>query len=73
MQGSATVTNNFCTGPRPYTVYFDLVFDQAFSSPQVIDNGNLPNVVFLTFDTTTTRSCSKVAISWVSAANAAAT
>ncbi|HWZ91178.1 MAG TPA: hypothetical protein VNW92_20095, partial [Polyangiaceae bacterium] len=37
VQGSATVSNNFCGTQSPYTVYFDLVFDQAFSNPQIIN------------------------------------
>ncbi len=75
VQGSATISNNFCGTQSPYTVYFDLVFDQAFSNHQIINKqgGNAPNVVFLTFDTTTTQVVqAKVAISWISVANAAA-
>lgn len=74
VQGSATVSSNFCGYQTPYTVYFDLVFDQAFANPETIDSdGGIPDVIFLTFDTTTTQVVqAKVAISWVSVANAVA-
>ena len=74
IQGSTTNGANFCTYTSPYTVYFDIVFDQPFTV-QTINNaaGTAKSVVFLTFDTTTTQVVqAKVAISFVSVASAAA-
>ena len=75
VQGSTTETSGFCGVSNSPTVYFDIVFDQAFTASQIIKDsaGTLDSVVFLTFDTTTTEIVqAKVAISFISAANAAA-
>jgi predicted alpha-1,2-mannosidase len=58
---------------QQYTVHFDLVFSQPFTASQVItESGQAdPAAVFLTFNTTTDPVISaKVAISYVSTANA---
>jgi predicted alpha-1,2-mannosidase len=74
VQGSTT-SGHFCGDPNDqYTVYFDIVFDQPFTASQILNNsaGTMKSVVFLTFDTTKTQVVqAKVAISFVSAANAA--
>ena len=76
--GSVT-TGHFCGETdnggqeQDYTVYFDLVFSQPFTASQVItESGKAdPAAVFLTFDTTSDPVIdAKVAISYVSAANA---
>jgi predicted alpha-1,2-mannosidase len=73
VQGSTT-SGHFCGASDQYTVYFDIVFDHPFTGAQVLNNaaGSMKNVVFLTFDTTQTQVVqAKVAISFVSVANAA--
>jgi len=78
VQGSAT-SGNFCKettaqyGQQRYTVYFDIVFDRAFSSSRVTTTGRgtAPSTVFLRFNTTSNRVIgAKVAISYVGVANA---
>ncbi|HWG62474.1 MAG TPA: GH92 family glycosyl hydrolase [Streptosporangiaceae bacterium] len=78
VSGSAT-SGNFCGETnndgqvQQYTVHFDLVFSQPFTASQVITQPGQsnPDAVFLTFDTTSNPVVSaKVAISYVSAANA---
>ncbi len=70
VSGSAT-SGGFCGNSDTYTVYFDVVFDQAFASNPPIQSG--PNTVFLSFNTTGNRVVqAKVGISFVSVANARA-
>jgi predicted alpha-1,2-mannosidase len=58
-------------GRQDYRVYFDLVFSRHFTKSQVITNSNGTDAVFLTFDTHSNRIIeAKVAISYVSTANA---
>jgi predicted alpha-1,2-mannosidase len=72
----STVSGGFCGAADRYTVYFDIVFDRPFTASQIVDttaaNGeSLPNVVFLTFDTTTNSVLqAKVGVSFVSVQNA---
>ncbi len=76
--GSDT-SGNFCGETnndgqvQQYTVHFDIVFSQPFTSSQVItaSGQTTPRAVFLTFDTTANPVIdAKVAISYVSTANA---
>jgi predicted alpha-1,2-mannosidase len=79
IQGSAT-SGNFCNeyptngfGPQKYTVHFDIFFSQPFTRSHKITlpGRKDPNSLFLTFNTTKNRLIdAKVAISYVSAANA---
>jgi predicted alpha-1,2-mannosidase len=78
VMGSDT-SGNFCgetnNGGQPqlYTVYFDIVFSQAFTASHVITNSGQtdPAAVFLTFNTTSNPVIeAKVGISYVSTANA---
>lgn len=58
-----------------YTVYFDITFSQPFTQSQVVTQPGQtdPDSVFLTFDTTASPTINaKVAISYVSTANAKA-
>ena len=74
VSGSAT-SGYFCGATDQYVVYFDIIFDQPFTASQIVNEGSstTPNVVFLTFNTTTTQVVqAKVAISFVSVANAKA-
>jgi predicted alpha-1,2-mannosidase len=60
-------------GRQDYTVHFDIVFSRPFTSHKIITEPGRkdPNSVFLTFNTTANRLIdAKVAISYVSAANA---
>ncbi len=71
----STTSGHFCGAGDQYTVYFDVVFDQPFTASQIItaSGGKSPSAVFLTFDTTKTQVLqAKVAISFVSVANAKA-
>ncbi|HJQ44206.1 MAG TPA: GH92 family glycosyl hydrolase, partial [Jatrophihabitantaceae bacterium] len=75
VQGSET-SGHFCgegsnSGQQQvYTVHFDISFDQPFTA-QTIPGDNGPNAVYLTFDTTSTRTVqAKLGISYVSDANA---
>jgi predicted alpha-1,2-mannosidase len=73
VQGSTT-SGFFCGAGDQYTLYFDIVFDQPFTSSSILKagGGTLDGVVFLTFDSSTHPIVqAKVGISWVSAANAA--
>jgi predicted alpha-1,2-mannosidase len=70
--GSET-SGGFCGDSTPYTVYFDIVFDQPFTASQVVtESGQTnPDSVFLTFDTSSVQTLqAKVGISYVSTANA---
>ncbi|HWG62473.1 MAG TPA: GH92 family glycosyl hydrolase [Streptosporangiaceae bacterium] len=78
--GSAT-TGNFCKEtsssnnglPALYTVHFDIVFSRSFTASKVVTQPGQshPDVVFLTFNTTSNPVIdAKVAISYVSRANA---
>ncbi|HWF80061.1 MAG TPA: GH92 family glycosyl hydrolase [Streptosporangiaceae bacterium] len=61
-------------GPQRYTIYFDIVFSQPFTGKRIITEPGQadPNSVFLTFNTTASpKIVAKVAISYVSEANAA--
>jgi predicted alpha-1,2-mannosidase len=73
------VSGNFCGETnndgqtQEYTLHFDLVFSQPFTSSQIItESGQTdPAAAFLTFDTTSNPVIdAKVAISYVSTANA---
>jgi predicted alpha-1,2-mannosidase len=56
---------------QEYTVHFDIVFDQPFTSSQILTGTSGPSAVFLTFDTSTDQTVqAKVATSYVSDANA---
>jgi predicted alpha-1,2-mannosidase len=71
----STTSGHFCGAGDQYTVYFDIVFDQPFTASQIItaSGGKSPSAVFLTFDTTAKQVLqAKVAISFVSVANARA-
>jgi predicted alpha-1,2-mannosidase len=69
--GSVT-SGHFCGASDVYTVFFDLIFDQPFTASQVIHaTSGLPDVMFLTFDTTAHPVVqAKVGISFVSVENA---
>jgi predicted alpha-1,2-mannosidase len=71
ISGSVT-SGHFCGAGDVYTVFFDLIFDQAFTASQVINaSSGMPSAVFLTFDTTThPKLQAKAGISFVSVANA---
>ncbi len=77
VSGSET-SGHFCgevvnDGQRQeYTVHFDIIFDQPFSSSKIIDGSDgTPTAVYLTFDTTSNRVVqAKVGISYVSEGNA---
>jgi predicted alpha-1,2-mannosidase len=79
VQGFAT-SGNFCNeyqgngyGRQDYTVRFDIIFSRPFTRHRIITESGRsnPNSVFLTFNTTANRLIdAKVAISYVSAANA---
>jgi predicted alpha-1,2-mannosidase len=71
--GGFCYENSANVGPQKYTVYFDIVFSQPFTKSRVItESGQAdPNSVFLTFNTTSSQQIlAKVAISYVSAADA---
>src|SRR3984957_9199325 len=78
VSGSET-TGGFCNetsknGPQDYTIYFDIVFSEPFTSSKVItEKGQAdPDAAFLTFNTSADNSIlAKVGISYVSARNAA--
>jgi predicted alpha-1,2-mannosidase len=73
VQGSAT-SGGFCGDSTPYTVYFDITFDQPFTASQIVTESGQPgpNSVFLTFDASSNQVVqAKVGISYVSAADAA--
>ncbi|GAA2193687.1 lectin [Micromonospora lupini] len=58
----------FCGRPGTYTLYYDVLFDRAFSA-----NGTFPGGASLTFDATANRRVqAKVGLSFVSTTNAAA-
>ncbi|MBS2536321.1 GH92 family glycosyl hydrolase [Catenulispora sp. NF23] len=69
-------SGGFCTQPGPYTLHFDMVFDQPFTAASqiVTESGQPgPNSVFLQFDASVHQVVqAKVGISFVSAANASA-
>jgi len=86
VQGSLT-SGNFCNeyagngfGPQTYTLFFDITFNKPFATmPRVLPGpgGVGASAVFLTFNTNSATAASrvieaKVAISYVSAANAQA-
>ncbi len=73
VNGSAQ-SGSFCNdGGEKYTVYFDIIFDQPFTASQILGGQSSPGEVFLTFDTTQKQTIqAKVAISYVSTANARA-
>jgi predicted alpha-1,2-mannosidase len=67
VSGSVTA-GHFCGSDAPYTVYFDMVFDQPFTA-----NGTFTGGDSLTFNTTGNQVVqAKVGLSYVSAGNAAA-
>ena len=71
----STTSGFFCGAADKYTMYFDIVFDQPFTASKIVNAANsaMPNVAFLTFDTTTNHVVqAKVSISYVSVANARA-
>lgn len=73
--GSAT-SGGFCGYPGSYTLHFDMVFDQPFTSASqiVTESGQPgPNSVFLQFNASSNQVVqAKVGLSYVSAANASA-
>jgi len=79
VQGSVT-SGGFCNeaqgngyGRQDYTVFFDIVFSQSFTSSQQVAGTGGPSAEFLTFDTTSNPVIeAKVAISYVGAADAKA-
>ena len=78
VQGSVT-TGDFCGEgvndgqSQMYTVYFDITFNQPFTSSQVItaSGQTSPEAVYVSFGTATPVVDAKVGISFVSTANAA--
>ena len=78
VQGSVT-TGDFCGESvndgqsQQYTVYFDIKFNQPFTSSQVItaSGQTSPQAVYVSFGTSTPVVQAKVGISFVSTANAA--
>lgn len=72
ISGSDT-SGNFCGEHRYYTVHFDIVFSQPFTSSQLITmpGQRHPDAVYLRFDTTGNQVIdAKAGISYVSAAGA---
>ncbi|MEY9907516.1 putative alpha-1,2-mannosidase [Catenulispora sp. MAP12-49] len=68
-------SGGFCGETGSYTLHFDMVFDQSFTSSQVISESGQgsPNSVFLNFNTSSNQVVqAKVGLSYVSAANASA-
>ncbi|HEV2373666.1 MAG TPA: GH92 family glycosyl hydrolase [Streptosporangiaceae bacterium] len=66
-----TVSGHFCGDVATYTLHFDMVFDQPFTS-KILGNGSSgPNGIFLQFNTTSSQVVqAKVGVSFVSTANA---
>ena len=72
--GTAT-SGGFCGETGSYTLHFDMVFSQNFTSSQIVTESGQPgpNSVFLNFNTTSNQVVqAKVGLSYVSAANASA-
>ena len=64
-----TVSGHFCGDSATYTLHFDMMFDQPFTSSKII--GGAPDGIFVTFNTSSNRVVqAKVGVSFVSDANA---
>jgi predicted alpha-1,2-mannosidase len=71
ISGSAS-SGHFCGAGDTYTVFFDMVFDHAFTQSQVIPDGanpSLPNTIFVSFGNATSVQA-RIGMSFVSVANA---
>jgi predicted alpha-1,2-mannosidase len=70
--GSVT-SGHFCGAGNTYTVYFDMVFDQPFTSSGSTPSSSGPTSAYLTFNTTSNQVVqAKVGLSYVSNTNATA-
>src|SRR5690242_16639991 len=64
-----TVSGHFCGDSATYTLHFDIMFDQPFTSSQILGSPN--NGIYVAFNTTSNRVVqAKVGVSFVSDANA---
>ncbi|HEX4404531.1 MAG TPA: GH92 family glycosyl hydrolase, partial [Polyangia bacterium] len=69
----STSSGGFCGTGQPYTLYFDVVFDQPFTASKIVSQSgkSTPGFIFLTFDATKTQTLqAKVGLSFVSVDNA---